>query len=47
MSERDGSYRYAILLAVLFAGLAILFISVLRQRMLVAQTDRYTKEIKR
>ena len=36
-----------VLLGALFAGLTILFISVLRQRMRVAKTDRYTKEVKR
>ncbi len=36
-----------VLLGALLAGLAILFVSVLRQRMRAAKTDRYTKEVKR
>ncbi len=34
-----------LLLAVPVVGLAILFVSVLRQRLEVAKTDRYTKEV--
>jgi anti-sigma factor RsiW len=35
------------LVATPFAGLGIVFVSVLRQRLFVAKTDRYSREVKR
>lgn len=36
-----------VLVATVFTGLLILFISVLRQRLFVAKTDRYSRDVKR
>jgi anti-sigma factor RsiW len=41
-----GSALVKVLIAVPIIGLVVLFISVLRQRLVVARTDRYSKEIK-
>ena len=46
-TEPWGSALVKVLVATPFVGLGIVFISVLRQRMFVAKTDRYSKEVKR
>lgn len=46
-SDPWGSALIKMLITVPCAGLAVLFISVLRQRLRIARTDRYSKEIER
>ncbi len=41
-----GTPLMKIVVAVPVAGLVVLFVSVLRQRLLVARTDRYSREVK-
>ena len=43
--EPWGSYPLKLLLALPFVGLGILFVSVLRQRLKIAKTDRYSREV--
>lgn len=45
--EPWGSYALKFLLALPFIGLGILFVSVLRQRLKIAKTDRYSREVHR
>ncbi len=45
--EPWGSYKLKFLLALPFIGLGVLFVSVLRQRIRIAKTDRYSREVHR
>lgn len=45
--EPWGNALAKVLVAAPLIGLAVLFVSVLRQRLFVAKTDRYSKEVKR
>ena len=47
VSEPWGSALGKLLIAAPIVGLAIVFVSILRERMFVAKTDRYSKEIER
>lgn len=47
LAEPWASALVKLLLAIPFTGLAILFVSVLRQRLFMAQTDRYSREVER
>ena len=47
ITEPWGPALSKLLIATPVAGLVVLFISVLRQRLFVAKTDRYSKEVQR
>ena len=47
VTEPWGSALLKVLVATPVVGLAVVFVSILRERLFVAQTDRYSKEVER
>jgi len=47
LTEPWGSVLEKLLVATPVVGLAVVFVSILRERLFVAKTDRYSKEVKR